>query len=115
MRMLLVKADGEAQVLDEKADLATLQRLVGGYIEMFGPSEGSGWLGYCNEEGKLRRLPLNQRATTLAFEGGWHRGGDFLVGDVVFLGPGDAEGGDTEVTDDFLALSEHVGKVLGGT
>lgn len=115
MRMLLVKADGEAQVRDEEADLATLQRLVGGYIEMFGPTEGAGWLGYCNEEGKLRRLPYNARATTLALEGGWRSGGDFLVGDVVFLGPGDTEGGDTEVTEEFLALSEHVGKVLEGT
>ena len=91
--MVVLKADGttETVFLERAAQLARdLQRRVGGYIE--------GVPGYnhhivegvpmpaamfCNEEGKLRDLPVNELATAL-----WHtqwRTRDVLVGDVVVI------------------------------
>lgn len=68
--------------------LAWLQSTVGGYVEMFrpyAPDALPGWLGLCNEEGKLLGFPINWPATTLAREAGWSST-DVLAGPVVFVG-----------------------------
>ena len=71
----------------EFSDLASYQAAVGGYIETI-HLDGHPWVIVANEEGKVMRLPANQRATCL-----WSLlnpaglGGDTLVGDVVILGP----------------------------
>jgi len=69
--------------------LATLQGLVGGYIQMVANGVKIGdetFVGFvCNEEGKLQGLPVNVNATKM-----WrHNGGDVLCGDVVFLKKGE--------------------------
>jgi len=77
------------------ADLEGMREAVGGgYIEGIG---GDGWTGYCDEEGKINGLPLNIRATRLAWFLGWPED-DVLCGPVVFLGPVDDEGEETDVT-----------------
>lgn len=91
---LHVPVNGEPTIVDVD-NLQTLQSLIGGYVEaIYGP----GWVGYCNEHGKLDGLPVNPLANTLAGVLKWTaRGKDTLVGDVVFCGPPDDEGCETDV------------------
>jgi hypothetical protein len=64
-----------------------LQQIVGGNIEHF--SGNGDWHGYCNEEGKLLKLPINDLATSFAIiKLGWDYASDVIVGDAVFLGNG---------------------------
>ena len=70
----------------EFESLADYQTAVGGYIEIVRVHDHP-LVIVANEEGKLRRLPVNRRATCL-----WWLlnpaglGGDVLVGDVIILG-----------------------------
>lgn len=74
-------ADGKTFTLKE------LQDVVGGYIErVVLPNKKE---IYLNEEGKLKGLKENPRATTLAaFVLG---PGDYIVGDVIVCDPGEVE------------------------
>lgn len=55
---VLVKQPGMApETRQIKNDLAALQEIVGGYIEMYGL--GGDMTVICNEEGKLTGLPFN--------------------------------------------------------
>ena len=89
VRVLIVRASGDTEVraMNLASDfngLRNLQETVGGPIEVI---VGDGWCGYCNEEGKLERLPVNDVATLLAGRHGWIGAGfDVLVGDVIFTG-----------------------------
>ncbi len=93
IRALIVR---HGEVLDTEigTDLDSLQTAVGGWIEGVSPVEGD-WHAYCDEEGKLKGLPINHRATRLAHYLGWPEG-DVLCGPVVFVGEYDDEG---EITD----------------
>lgn len=84
---VVVDTDGNVTEVEVGADLRSLQAIVGGPIEGVGPHhEDHGmWHAYCNEEGKLERLPFNHVATFIAHRLGWPSG-DVLVGPVVFLG-----------------------------
>lgn len=96
-----------AGLRDFSADLDGMKEAVGGgYIEGIG---GDGWTAYCDEEGKLNGLPVNVRATRLAHALGWTTG-DVLCGPVVFLGPVDDEGEETDVT----TLVKDSARALGG-
>ena len=91
---------------DFSAGLDGMKEAVGGgYIEGIG---GDGWTGYCDEEGKINGLPVNVRATPLARVLGWPAG-DVLCGPVVFLGPVDDEGEETDVG----AIVKESARVLG--
>jgi hypothetical protein len=79
----------ETNVPLQKVEFQTLtdyQTAVGGYIELV-RLEGHPLAIVADEDGKVKHLPVNQRATCL-----WWLlnpaglGGDFLVGDVVVLG-----------------------------
>jgi hypothetical protein len=71
----------------EFQNLTDYQEAVGGYIETV-RLKGHPLVVVANEEGKLRRLPVNRRATCL-----WWLlnpaglGGEMLVGDAAILGP----------------------------
>lgn len=65
--------------------LAQLQEAVGGYIEAV---PGSRNRAYCNEEGRLRGLPVNQQAS--------QQFNQLLVGNVIVLEHGDKDGPDDE-------------------
>jgi Domain of unknown function (DUF3846) len=82
-------------------ELGALQELVGGWIE-YVPTEQPVTL-YCNEEGKIEGLPLNELATQLF--GQLLMPGDYLAGDIVALGPLDDEGESTSVSEDMLAYA----------
>ena len=96
-----------------RADLTTLQGLVGGYLQaVYGyraPDQTlQAWprvTFYLNEEGKIHGLPLNPLATALW----WHFdpqaiGGDILVGPVVIFGGGDDNDDNTAVPGDVLEV-----------
>lgn len=81
--VMIIHTSGVVEQREFDITLGTLQGIVGGYIEAF---VGNGWVGYCDEEGKLKGKPVNLKATQVAHAGGWPRG-DYLVGDIIFLGP----------------------------
>ena len=72
MRAIIKEVGKEPRVEDIKNDLATLQELVGGYIEVVTIEDNI--LVICNEEGKLQGLPPN-----------FSMGYDVIVGTAVFV------------------------------
>jgi hypothetical protein len=87
--------------------LDPMRELVGGgYLEVIGSMShlGVSWCAYCDEEGKLKGLPINQRATHLAKGLGWLTD-DVLCGPVFFAGPPDGDGEDTDVPDQLIAVA----------
>lgn len=92
---LQVEAISQQQI--NSADLDTYQRLVEGHIEavrLTGPPASM----YLNEEGKLIGLPLNIRATQLAWaHNTLLRGRDLIVGPALLTGPPTGSGYDTTV------------------
>jgi hypothetical protein len=92
-------------------DLATLQSLVGGYIEgVYGYRRPDATLAdaprlvfYCNEEGKLRNLPVNRLATSLW----WHYNPDavhahVLCGTVAITGINSRSGNNASIPGDLV-------------
>jgi uncharacterized protein DUF3846 len=57
-----IYTDGRVEDVDQKMDLAQLQKFVGGYIEMV-PSNVPHRALVVNEEGLLKELPHNVKAT----------------------------------------------------
>lgn len=83
-------------------DLTTYQNLVGGHLEAVRLDDPPASM-YINDEGKLLGLPVNIRATQLAWahnEG--LRGHDLLAGPAFVTGPVDREGLDTAVPQAYL-------------
>jgi len=73
--------------------LEQIQEAVGGWIEkvpFFDTYNNQRAVCYCNEEGKLDRLPYNEKATQLWQAQNQNRLDDALVGDVAILS-GDKE------------------------
>jgi hypothetical protein len=112
VRVMRVPASSASiEVVSLTPDLDALQAEVGGDIEgLF----GAGWAAYLNEEGKMRGLPINDRADALARALGWQSlPGDVLCGDVVFLGPCDEEGYDTDVPNIVIAAAGELSLLPG--
>lgn len=84
----------ETRALTAPPELESLQRYVGGWIEKvpaFDNYEGKMCIVLCNEEGKLKQLPINVKATELwSKANGGVRLGDVLVGTVLII-TGDRE------------------------
>ena len=74
--MYILKADGTTKEI-EGTSLEAMQEAVGGDIEIIGTKDGR--LMVINEEGKLKRLPLNKTATSMAHI----YSDDYIVGDVI--------------------------------
>lgn len=94
-KLYVIQASGEISetMLTEAPKLESLQKAVGGYIEVipfFVRFQGSDCVALCNEEGKLIGLPFNASATDAWRKqcGGWIN--DVLVGSVAIV-CGDAE------------------------
>ena len=75
MRAIIKEVGKLPKVEEIENELATMQGLVGGYIEAV--SAGQGICLICNEEGKLNGLPPN-----------FPIGRDVIVGTAVFVGYG---------------------------
>lgn len=91
------------RVLLVVAELEPLQKFVGGQLEAVLLYEPDAYL-YCNEDGRVLRLPLNLRATVLAICHSWRSRRDYIVGDVIVAGPADDDGNDTSVPDAYLGV-----------
>ena len=89
---VVIPADGAAYQLEvpeeTAAQVAILQKLVGGFIEAVRTPHLLTL--FCNEEGKIDGLPANWRATHLFGE--LLQEHDYLAGTVVILGPVDENG-----------------------
>ncbi len=79
----LIKSNGDKTVVEDamgEPSLSWLQSQVGGWIEIVRLGDDQ---MIVNEEGKLKGLPVNQRATAMFRS---HRAtSDLIVGDVVLL------------------------------
>lgn len=94
---LLVPADPSLPVTQGRAvtDLDTMKDLIGGgWLEAV---SGDDFTAYLDEEGKIKGLPYNPRATALVERLGRPLGSDIICGDVVLFGSPDDEGYDTDI------------------
>jgi len=116
IRVLVIEAgeagDSSARVATVEQSLEVFQGLVGGDIE--GLTLTDEVSAYINETGKARGLAVNTYADALV-RYLLHRSGrrllpgDVIVGPVVFLGPPDSDGYDTDVPDDLIAFVRKLG------
>lgn len=108
VQVIVIPVDGPGRLESITPDLDGFRRLLDdGWLEGIG---GDDWRGYCDEEGKLKGLPLNVEATRLARYLGWDNG-DVLCGPVVFCGPPDEEGNDTSVPGSVIESARILGYV----
>lgn len=105
----MVDPSGATSVSDDPWSLARLQAEVGGWIEVIEAADSS-WCAFVNEDGVGLGLLENLLATRLAIHAGWQQypPGWLLRGIVVFFGPADDKGEQTDVTDELL---EHLAAV----
>ena len=107
---IVIPADPDQPVRQqhiEKSDLSAYRQIVGGNLEVLTLDRPPASM-YVNEEGKLNRMRLNHRATTLMWvHSSAFRSRDVIVGPAFIVGPSDRHGDDKSVPDDLLALLLH--------
>lgn len=108
VRALVVPVDGPAVLGWVEPSLDALRAVIGGgWLEGVQASALPGdWHAYVDEEGKLKGLPYNPRATRIAILGGWPSV-DVLMGPAVFLGNGE-DGEETDVPEDIIGISKRI-------
>lgn len=90
MELITIKIDGTEDriTVDDVPTLDQMQSAVGGYIETvpyFERFEGKPCVAFCDEEGKLKQKPINEKAT---MKWAQHFDGpidDVLVGDIFII------------------------------
>lgn len=90
MKIVVKKVGQKPEVKEIQGTLEEYKEIVGGYIECFPVFDNV--LCVCNEEGKLKGLPIN-----------FIFGGDIIVGDVFFVAAGE---------EDFESLDNYQIKVI---
>lgn len=104
-KAIVLRHNGINEAIDLDADggeLIQLQTAVGGWVEAI-QADAITTL-WCNEEGKLKGLPCNDKATTLWWTLNPEAVGlDILCGDVVVTGSPDGDG-ETRAIEDSTAL-----------
>lgn len=108
---VLIFSDEEkpAEIVEfDQGDLAAMQRYVGGDIQMTEGFRPDMTFVY-NEEGKVHNLPLNRLATLVLWtHHSAFRDADYLVGDVLIIGPANEVTGETTgVPDELVDLFFH--------
>ena len=101
MKALVIKTNGEAEVIDQEWSYEQINETVGGWIEVisFGNNK---YFAYANEEAKLLELPVNEVVTDMWYNSGQIvLLGDYISGDVVFFG-GIGDNGDNEEVEQSL-------------
>lgn len=99
MRWALISENGAVTAREDEPTLEALQQAVGGYIEAV---ELNGATMFCNEDGKLSGLPLNEAATFIARRSGAIRTLDAIVGNAVLTGEPDSNGDITDLDEAWL-------------
>lgn len=100
---VVIKDDGTVYAA-KYSSLEELNQLVGGFIESVAIPKMKAY-GYVNEEGIALGLPRNETATKFCRSKGTAlRPDDFIKGNLVIVGPPDAEGDDTDAP---LAVWSH--------
>ena len=96
MIVAIVKTDNSVEIFHKaEFNLDFIQKIVGGWIEpVHLPNAGT---MYCNEEGKIQKLPHNSIATIM-LELAAGITDDWIAGDVVVVGPSDEKGDETDLT-----------------
>jgi hypothetical protein len=91
-RLIIIPADDAQEIRVREAEkaprLQELQDICDGYIEAvphWVEHEGMRCVVYCNEEGKMRDLPLNRRATLLWYAALGTPVDDVLCGDIAIV------------------------------
>jgi hypothetical protein len=88
-KFIVIRTNGDVESKDitKQPSLEELQAAVGGYIEGVNITkyDGEDAVAFCNEEGKLKRLPMNQKATRAWRDALGFEPGDILVGDVAIV------------------------------
>ena len=102
MKAIKVSAAGHAEVV-EVTGLKDMQAAVGGYIEYVGLGDQANLI--CNEDGKMLGLNINPIAAVLTKKYQALRPRDFIVGDILVVGPVDEDGNDTDVPQE---LVDHI-------
>lgn len=88
-KAIVITTLGEVTIIDlTEGSLEKLQKAVGGYVQGINLSEGVTM--WCNENGKMMRLPHNPFGQ--AFWETAHGHTDYIVGDIVLTGSADDEG-----------------------
>lgn len=102
-KAIVIPADAHQPVRTvEWNGIDELQSLVGGWFET-SPNPRNDVAHYYDEEGKLKGLPRNDRATALIMLPEMHyMRGDYIAGDCVFNGFDVSTGDDTDIPDDYL-------------
>jgi hypothetical protein len=104
---IVIPADPDQPVRQqhiEKSDLSAYRQIVGGHLEVLTFDRPLASM-YINEAGKLNRMRLNHRATTLMWvHNSAFRGQDVITGPAFIVGPPDRHGDDKSVPDDLLTL-----------
>jgi hypothetical protein len=86
------------------SNLDAYRQIIGGNLEVVNLDRPSASM-YCNEEGKLKGLRVNHRATTLLWvHNSAFRGRDVIAGPALLVGPPNRHGNDTSVPDDLADL-----------
>lgn len=104
---VVIRPDSTYEVVTLK-ELTDYQRIIDGFITAvrFYSFEGkSVACGYVDDEGILKRLPLNPLGSAISFLFG---NNPYLAGDLIIVGDADEEGYDTDVPDYILKLVENV-------
>jgi hypothetical protein len=78
----IIKVDGSEVPIEGKLTLEVMQKAVGGYIERC-PSVNKGEMLIFNEEGILKGLALNTKATNMMHSSMIPWGHNVLLGDVI--------------------------------
>ncbi|MEV6831201.1 DUF3846 domain-containing protein [Amycolatopsis sp. NPDC051102] len=93
----------------ERHDVDAYRQIVGGNLQIIGLDRPPAAI-YLNEEGKLNRMRVNHRATTLAWvHNSAFRGNDVIVGSAVIVGPPNRRGDDTSAPEDLVHLLMNTG------
>lgn len=101
----IVGADGTVLLGPIPTDLASLQGIVGGYLEVVHLGR-DGTHAYCNEDGIEQRLPLNRVATAAMHTLSPAHETCALYGQVVFLGS-TPDGDEDRITDLAVGVLAH--------
>jgi len=104
IKAVVIPVRGDIRIIEiGRSDYRAYQDAVGGNLEVITLQSPPGSL-YLDEEGKLKELPYNERATRLVDQAvPGFAGRDVVVGPALVTGPVTAGGYDTDVPADLLS------------